>query len=167
MAKKSYFGFWTFILFLLVLCILKKNNYEGFTNDEKQEYFDSFMSEHYSNIFPDGGRNSGGPMFYHYFANNMDLDKTHFKLYNQFYCGVSGSIVSPNRSGGNITNNVVLQDLDGQEWFGKYYRCCVPCLCDIMRYAKVEQHSVQLSDGLYNHQVITIDDPCSNESGIP
>ena len=167
MAKKSYISFWTIILFLLVLCILKKNNYEGFTNVQKQEYFDSFMSEHYSNIFPDGGRNSGGPMFYHYFANNMDLDKTHFKLYNQFYCGVSGSIVSPNRSGGNITNNIVLQDLDGQEWFGKYYRCCVPCLCDIMRYAKVEQHTVNLSDGDYTHYVITIDDPCATSGEIP
>mgnify|MGYP003337881158 CR=1 FL=1 len=36
-----------------------------------------------------------------------------------------------------------------------------------MRYAKVEEHSVQLLDGPYNHHVITIDDPCSNEGGIP
>ena len=43
---------------------------EGFTTDEKQGLFDSFMSAHYSSIFPDGGRNSGGPMFYHYFVNN-------------------------------------------------------------------------------------------------
>ena len=61
----------------------------------------------------------GGPMFYHYFVNNMDLDRAHFILYNQFYCGVSGSIVSPNRSGGNITNHIVLKDLEDNEWFGK------------------------------------------------
>ena len=158
-------------LILLIYFLFKTNKkIEGFTSDEKQVLFDSFMSEHYSSIFPDGGRNSGGPMFYHYFVNNvnnMDLNKDHFKLYNQFYCGVSGSIVSPSRE--NITNNVVLEDLSGQQWFGKYYRCCVPCLCDIMRYAKVEQHGVQLSDNLqpYNHHVITIDDPCSNEGGIP
>ena len=37
MAKKSYFSFWTFIFFLLVLCIFKKGKVEGFTNDEKQD----------------------------------------------------------------------------------------------------------------------------------
>ena len=153
-------------LILLIYFLFKTNKkIEGFTSGEKQVLFDSFMSEHYSSIFPDGGRNSGGPMFYHYFVNNMDLNKDHFKLYNQFYCGVSGSIVSPSRE--NITNNIVLEDLSGQQWFGKYYRCCVPCLCDIMRYAKVEEHSVQLSDETYNHHVITIDDPCSNAGEIP
>ena len=137
-----------FILFIYLLFKMNKK-VEGFTSAYKQGLFDEFMSEHYSSIFPDGGRNSGGPMFYHYFVNNMNLNKDHFKLYNQFYCGVSGSIVSPSRE--NITNNVVLEDLSGQQWFGKYYRCCVPCLCDIMRYAKVEEHSVQLLDGPYNH----------------
>ena len=32
-------------------------------------------------------------LFYNYFVNNMELDREHFILYNQFYCGVSGSIV--------------------------------------------------------------------------
>tara|TARA_Y100000996_G_scaffold411501_1_gene395814 strand:- start:256 stop:1614 length:1359 start_codon:yes stop_codon:yes gene_type:complete len=155
------------ILVILHLMVRGVNTIEGFTMDDKQGIFQEFMENHYSSIFPDGGRNSGGPMFYHYFVNNMNLDKRHFNLYNQFYCGVSGSIVSPNRSGGNITNHIVLDDLDGNQWFGKYYRCCVPCLCDLMRYAKVEQHTVQLTDELYDHFVITIDDPCSNEANIP
>ena len=129
--------------------------------------FDNFIGEHFNLIFPSGGRNAGGPQFYEYIVNTLKLDKKHFKLYNQFYCGVSGSPISPNRSGGNNTNNIVLKDLNGQEWFGKYYRCCTPCPCDLMRYAKVEEHSVNLSDGLYSHFVITIDDPCSNESKIP
>lgn len=93
---------------------------EGFSQEEKQGLFDDFMENHYRTIFPDGGRNSGGPMFYHYFLNNMTLDKNHFLVYNQFYCGVSGSIVSPSRN--NITNHIVLEDLSGNEWFGKYYR---------------------------------------------
>tara|TARA_B100000575_G_scaffold274540_1_gene258331 strand:+ start:370 stop:1719 length:1350 start_codon:yes stop_codon:yes gene_type:complete len=155
------------ILVILHLMVRGVNTIEGFTMDDKQSLFQDFMENHYSSIFPDGGRNSGGPMFYHYFVNNMNLDRRHFNLYNQFYCGVSGSIVSPNRSGGNITNHIVLDDLDGNQWFGKYYRCCVPCLCDLMRYAKVEQHRVQLTDGQYDHFVITIDDPCSNEANIP
>ena len=151
---------------LLIYFILKKQPLiEGFTPEEKQALFDDFMENHYRTIFPDGGRNSGGPMFYHYFVNNMSLDREHFILYNQFYCGVSGSIIMPDRP--NKTNHIVLKDVQGSEWFGKYYRCCVPCLCDLMRYAKVEPHTVQLSDGPYSHYVITIDDPCSNQAGIP
>ena len=156
-----------FILWLIYFMFKKKNTVEGFTMEQKTTVFNNFMDNHYSTIFPDGGRNAGGPMFYHYFVNNMNLDRDHFKLYNQFYCGVSGSIVSPNRSGGNISNHVVLEDISGDQWFGKYYRCCVPCLCDIMRYAKVEKHTVQLTDGPYEHHVITIDDPCSNPTNIP
>lgn len=155
------------IILLIYLILKKKNITEGFSIEQKQELFDDFLENHYRTIFPDGGRNSGGPMFYNYFVNNMNLDREHFILYNQFYCGVSGSIVSPSRSGGNITNHIVLKDLEDNEWFGKYYRCCVPCLCDLMRYTKVENHTVQLSDGPYQHYVITIDDPCVNSSNIP
>lgn len=153
------------ILLLIYFVFRKKNVIEGFTSEEKQALFDDFMQNHYRTIFPDGGRNSGGPMFYHYFVNNMVLDREHFILYNQFYCGVSGSIIMPDRV--DKTNHIVLNDLQGNQWFGKYYRCCVPCLCDLMRYAKVETHTVQLSDGPYEHYVITIDDPCSNQAGIP
>ena len=156
-----------FIISLIYLLFRKNKLTERFTNDKKQTLFDNFIGEHFSVIFPNGGRNAGGPQFYEYIVNTLNLDKEHFKLYNQFYCGVSGSPISPNRSGGNITNNIVLEDLNGLEWFGKYYRCCTPCPCDLMRYAKVEKHSVNLSDGLYPHFVITIDDPCSNESEIP
>tara|TARA_B100001094_G_scaffold328914_1_gene390465 strand:+ start:783 stop:2144 length:1362 start_codon:yes stop_codon:yes gene_type:complete len=156
-----------FLFLLLIFFLFKIDNVEGFTQTKKKELFDRFLSEDYKNIFPNGGRNSGGPMFYEYIVNSMDLDKEHFKLYNQFYCGVSGSIVSPNRSGGKISNRVVLEDLSGGKWFGKYYRCCVPCNCDIMRYTKVERHTVQLSDGDYPHFVITIKDPCLYKDKIP
>ena len=167
--NKEYIKILQMIVVISILYLLynqyNKPIIEGFSQEEKQVLFDDFMENHYRTIFPDGGRNSGGPMFYHYFLNNMTLDKGHFLVYNQFYCGVSGSIVSPSRS--NITNHIVLEDLSGNEWFGKYYRCCVPCPCDLMRYAKVEPHTVQLSDGPYPHYVITIDDPCINPDGIP
>ena len=153
------------LLLFLLFFVFKEDYIERFTNNEKQTLFNDFMKEHYSNIFPNRGRNAGGPMFYHYFVNNMNLDREHFKLYNQFYCGVSGSIISPNRP--DKTNTVVLKDLNDQEWFGKYYRCCTPCPCDIMRYARVEEHTVNLSDGPHPHFVITIDDPCINEELIP
>ena len=167
MGKKTRILLWT--LFLSFLFFIFRRNciqgFRGFTDNKKQTLFNDFMKEHYSNIFPKRGRNAGGPMFYHYFVNNMDLDRYHFKLYNQFYCGVSGSIISPNLT--DKTNTIVLKDLNDKEWFGKYYRCCTPCSCDIMRYARVEKHTVNLSDGVYPHFVITIDDPCINEELIP
>ena len=156
------------ILLFIYLFMKSHNTVEGFTQDEKQSLFDDFISNHFQVIFPPpSGRNSGGPQFYEYLVNQMNLDKNQFILYNQFYCGVSGSPVSPDRMGGDISSHIMLEDLSGQEWFGKYYRCCTPCPCDLMRYAKVEQHTVQLSDGPYQHHVITIDDPCSNEGNIP
>ena len=153
------------IILFLYMVIKSMNVIEGFTHDEKQALFDEFISTHFRVIFPTGGRNSGGPQYYEYIVNRMNFDKTQFLLYNQFYCGVSGSPVSPSR--GNISSHIMLKDLNGQEWFGKYYQCCTPCPCDLMRYAKVEQHTVQLSDGPYPHFVLTIDDPCSNEGDIP
>lgn len=174
------------IVFLIYLLIKNSSNkpvIEGFTQEYKQSLFDNFLENHYSNIFPDGGRNSGGPMFYKYITDNVNtlvknigiqgesqgLDKEHFQLYNQFYCGVSGSIVSPNRSGGNTSNNIVLKDLQGVEYIGKYYRCCVPCLCDLMRYSLLEIHSINLPNdpNPYQHFVITVPDPCINMEQIP
>jgi hypothetical protein len=89
------------ILFFIYLFMKSHNVVEGFTQDEKQSLFDDFISNHFHVIFPPpSGRNSGGPQFYEYLVNQMTLDKNQFILYNQFYCGVSGSPVSPDRMGG-------------------------------------------------------------------
>ena len=71
--KKSTITIIQFIMIaLLIYFSLKKSSLvEGFTIEEKQGLFDDFMENHYRTIFPDGGRNSGGPMFYHYFVNNF------------------------------------------------------------------------------------------------
>ena len=86
-----------FIISLIYLLFRKNKLTERFTNDKKQTLFDNFIGEHFCVIFPNGGRNAGGPQFYEYIVNTLNLDKEHFKLYNQFYCGVSGSPISPNR----------------------------------------------------------------------
>jgi hypothetical protein len=36
-----------------------------------------------------------------------------------------------------------------------------------MKYTKVEHHTVNLKDGPHGHMVLTIGDPCKNESEIP
>ena len=67
------------ILFLLYL-MFKGHTVEGFTVVEKQDLFDRFIDEHFRVIFPTGGRNSGGPQFYEYLVNTMNLDKDNFIL---------------------------------------------------------------------------------------
>jgi hypothetical protein len=60
-----------------------------------------------------------------------------------------------------------MKDLDNNNICGDYYRCCIPCNCDLMKYARVEKINISLRDGDYNYHVLTINDPCSNESEIP
>ena len=155
------------ICVVLFCCLQSTSHIEPFSNDEKQEHFDRLMSQ-FNVIFPSkdgrGNRNAGGPQFYK-FISEMGLSIEEFKLYNQFYCGVSGSPIDPNRT--NIVKNISVKTLDGNEIVGSYYHCCWPCLCDIMKYARVEEHTITLSDGDYTHNVLTIEDPCQKEEKIP
>ena len=155
------------ICVVLFCCLQTTSHIESFSNDEKKEHFDRLMSQ-FNVIFPSkdgrGNRNAGGPQFYK-FISEMGLSIEEFKLYNQFYCGVSGSPIDPNRT--NIVKNISVKNLDGNEIVGSYYHCCWPCLCDIMKYARVEEHTVSLSDGDYTHNVLTIEDPCQKEEKIP
>lgn len=151
------------ICVVLFCCLQTNSQIEPFSNDNKQEHFDRLMSQ-FNVIFPDRNRNAGGPQFYK-FISEMGLTIEEFKLYNQFYCGVSGSPIDPNRT--NIVKNISVKNLDGDEIVGSYYHCCWPCLCDIMKYARVEEHTISLSDGDYTHNVLTIEDPCQNEAKFP
>ena len=116
-------------------------------------------------IFPDGNRNSGGVQFYHHIVKNLQPTKREFLEYNKFYCGVSGSPIDPQRT--DAFDYLVVDDLQGNKVYGKYWRCCFPCVCDVTKYAKVETHTAQLKDGPYIHHVLTIGDPCSDQSKIP
>tara|TARA_Y100000591_G_C21717060_1_gene636689 strand:- start:587 stop:994 length:408 start_codon:yes stop_codon:yes gene_type:complete len=53
-----------------------------------------------------------------------------------------------------------MKDLNNIEYIGDYYRCCSPCLCDIYKYARLENYTIKLLNGEYDHMVITINDPC-------
>ena len=152
------------LLFLIIIiCLFDNRTIEGYEEYDKDEMFNNLMND-FGEIFPDRNRNAGGPQFYEHISK-MNLSEEEFKLYNQFYCAVSGSPIDPKR--GNVFDNIVLDDLYGNKYYGKYYRCCSPCLCDVMKYAKLETHSLELSDGNYEHHVITINDPCTNENDIP
>jgi len=81
------------------------------------------------------------------------------------YCAVSGSPIDPNRP--TRFNYVTVNHVNGNKFIGKYYRCCTPCLADIMKYTKVEHHKVTLKDGPHEYLVLTIGDPCIKENDIP
>ena len=106
---------------------------------ERSEKYENLMKD-FDTIFPDRNRNSGGPQFCKHIVD-MNLSKHDFELYNSFYCGVSGSPVDPKR--GNVFDYVIVKDLDDNDVYGKYYRCCWPCLCDIMIEAKMKELSIE------------------------
>tara|TARA_B100000161_G_C33547485_1_gene413775 strand:+ start:479 stop:1171 length:693 start_codon:yes stop_codon:yes gene_type:complete len=149
------------ILLLFTLC-LYNNIEEGFT---QEELYKNLMKD-FKKIFPDMNRNAGGPQFYHHIVS-MNPSREEFIKYNTFYCAVSGSPIDPNRD--KTYDNIVVNGLDGKKYYGKYYRCCWPCLCDIMRKdtVYVEPFTVKLKDGDYDHYVLTINDPCLNYEKIP
>ena len=169
------FAIVTFVILLIYkfFKLLYKNNrcIEGFTIDiendtditERSEKYEKLMND-FDTIFPDRNRNSGGPQFFKHIVD-MNLSKHDFELYNSFYCGVSGSPVDPKR--GDVFDYVIVKDLDGNDIYGKYYRCCWPCLCDIMKYARVDKYDANLNGSMVTYDVLTIEDPCCDESKIP
>ena len=169
------FAIVAFVMLLLFkfFKLLYKNNrcIESFTLDiendtdmtERSEKYEKLMKD-FNTIFPDRNRNSGGPQFFKHIVD-MNLDKHDFELYNSFYCGVSGSPVDPTRN--NVFDYVIVKDLDDNDIYGKYYRCCWPCLCDIMKYARVDKYDANLNDTCVTYDVLTIEDPCCDISKIP
>jgi len=162
-----------FVLCILIFLLREVNNVDSFTNDEKQEMYQNLMS-HFKDIFPDSNRNGGGVQFFHYIKQNMNTlqinDHDTFKLYNTFYCAVSGSPIDPNRAlTGTIYNHVIIPDMNDNLFYGKYYRCCTPCNCDITRNGniRVEQYDISINNTSETYHVLTMNDPCSNESEIP
>ena len=134
---------------------------------KKDEMFNELMSS-FQDIFPDMNRNSGGAQFFkHIYDKN--LSKVDFDIYNTFYCGVSGSPIDPKRS--KVFDYVKVKDISGNAVYGKYYRCCWPCICDITRWphVMVEKFTASLKDGDFDIDVLTIKDPCNpkRDNNIP
>ncbi|MEE2788015.1 MAG: hypothetical protein VX589_11800 [Myxococcota bacterium] len=130
--------------------------------------FNDMMDNHWIRIFPNGGRNAGGPQFFKYIYEKLATSHDLFKRYSRFYCGVSGSIVKP---GGERYDVVKIKDANGQCIVGKYHRCCWPCSCDIMKHARAEQVTMALpndeTQANATYWVLTIDDPCGQCDVLP
>lgn len=149
------------IIGLLYLCICSciNDGYENYDLD-REEYYNDFIEKYYEEMFPNTNRNAGGPMFYKK-INEISklLTEEEFHLHHSFYCGVSGSVIQSEEQ----YDYIKVKGIDGKEYYGKYYRCCWPCLCDIMKYVYVDKHIVKLKDKNYEHYVLVIGDPCNKE----
>jgi hypothetical protein len=154
------------ILLIVVLIFCLHKTTEGLGTVTVKDHFKNLMND-FETIFPKNNRNAGGVQFYHHIHYHKHLlTKELFMLYNTYYCGVSGSPVDPKR--GNTYDIIEVSNHENtKKYVGKYYRCCWPCLCDVMKYAKAEKFTVDLPDGPCEHIVLVIDDPCYKEDKIP
>jgi hypothetical protein len=138
-------------------------------NTTDEALFEDLLDNHWARIFPNGDRNVGGPQFFKYIYEQLATSHDLFKRYSRFYCGVSGAIVRPSDEAQyelvKIKNNA------GRCVVGKYYRCCWPCACDIMKYARVEQATLRLPNDPSGQEetywVLTIGDPCYRCASSP
>lgn len=134
------------------------------------QYYNNFTNNHYHKIFNQNeNRNAGGFRFFQhiYDTNELSSNKNMFDLHNQFYCAVSGSVIpprAPRENNYDIIKVTLNNSNPPKKVTGKYYRCCTPCNCDIMKYATVVKTRMAIpknSNQIYDVYLLTIADPCS------
>ena len=142
----------------LAILILFLTSFHTTVNSSGQDYYETLVSN-WSKIFPDQNRNAAGPKFFKFIIDqNMNYDE--FIEYNKLYCAVSGSLISP----GSMPEFLyVNQEKSNKKICGYYYRCCIPCSCDIMKYSKVKKIIHQFKDVKKEIFVLTIDNPCKKD----
>ena len=131
--------------------------------------FADVLENHWAEIFPNSERNVGGPQWFKYVYERLATSHDLFERYNRFYCGVSGAIVDPAEP--RQYELIKVKDNDGRCVVGKYYRCCWPCACDVMKHARVEKATLRLpgdsSGREETYWVLTIGDPCHRCDSSP
>ena len=89
--KNCHIFFILIFICLIILLTCDKSNIESYENNiNKKELFDKLMND-FDDIFPDGNRNACGAQFYHHIVTKLNPSIKEYKLYNKFYCAVSGS----------------------------------------------------------------------------
>ena len=117
------------------------------------------MINDWSRIFPDKNRNAAGPKFFKYIIDK-EITYKDFIEYNKLYCAVSGSLIDPNSQPDFIFVN---ERKTKNKICGNYYKCCIPCSCDIMKYSEVEKMKYKFLDGSKEFYVFTIKNPCNKK----
>ena len=122
---------------------------------EEKNYHKELITD-WSRIFPDKNRNAAGPKFFKYISDKY-TNFEEFQEYNKLYCAVSGSLISPSSKPEFIN---IKEDETSKNICGDYYKCCWPCVCDVMKYAKVTKIKKEFQDGTKDLYALIIDNPC-------
>ena len=125
---------------------------------EEKNYHKELITD-WSRIFPDQNRNAAGPKFFKYIIDKKITYKD-FIEFNKLYCAVSGSLIDPNSEPDFL---YAYEIKTNEKICGNYYKCCIPCSCDIMKYSEVEKMKYEFLDGLKEFYVFTIKNPCNKE----
>ena len=122
---------------------------------EEKNYHKELITD-WSRIFPDKNRNAAGPKFFKYIIDKKNTYKD-FIEFNKLYCAVSGSLIDPNSDSEFL---FIEETKTRKKICGNYYRCCVPCSCDLMKYSETQKMKYEFKDGLKEFYVLTIKNPC-------
>ena len=125
---------------------------------EERNYHKELITD-WSRIFPDKNRNAAGPKFFKYIIDK-DLTYKDFIEFNKLYCAVSGSLIDPNSDSEFL---FIKESKTNRKICGNYFRCCVPCSCDLMKYSEAQKMKHKFKDGLKEFYVLTIKNPCTKK----
>ena len=125
---------------------------------EEKNYHKELITD-WSRIFPDKNRNAAGPKFFKYIIDKK-ITYNDFIEFNKLYCAVSGSLIDPNSDSEFL---FVEETKTKKKICGNYYRCCVPCSCDLMKYSETQKMKYEFKDGLKEFYVLTIKNPCDKQ----
>ena len=146
--KKTLFKF-TIIIFALI-------QFETFANEKN--YYKELITD-WSRIFPDQNRNAAGPKFFKYIIDK-EITFKDFTEFNKLYCAVSGSLIDPDSEPDFL---FAKESKTNKKICGDYYKCCIPCSCDVMKYSEVEKMKYKFLDGFKEFYVFTIKNPCNKK----
>ncbi len=145
-------------IFLFAAISILTLSFSNISNSSEKNYYKDLITD-WSRIFPDQNRNAAGPKFFKYIIDK-DITYEDFIEYNKLYCAVSGSLIDPNSEPDFL---LVKEKGTNQKICGNYYKCCVPCSCDIMKYSEVQKMKYQFKDEIKEFFVFTIKNPCNKE----
>ena len=146
------------IKIILLFSFLANFSYFQHAHTTQFNYYADLAND-WLEIFPDQNRNAAGPKFFkHILSKNISYQD--FLEYNKLYCAVSGSLIDPN----NKPEFVYLKSIENDDKIcGFYFRCCIPCSCDLMKYSKAKKMKYTFTDGEKEFFVLTIKNPCGKD----
>ena len=115
------------IAIVLLLSVNIKAEEKVETVEIGELYYEKLLTS-WSSIFPDRNRNAAGPKFFN-FALKQSLIIDDFIEYNKLYCAVSGSLIDPGETPDLVK---IYEEETNRLICGEYYKCCLPCSCDLM-----------------------------------